>query len=82
MELERISGWHDILCKLLADGKPFATACAFAQIPAARVYNEMNLNVEFKKRVDRAKAAGRGEGLDEGPGGAIGGARGSSTPTL
>lgn len=74
VQLERISGWHDIFCRLLAEGKPFATACAFAQIPATRVYNEMGNDAKFKARVERAKAEGRGEG--EGfSGGAVTGVR-------
>jgi hypothetical protein len=65
VQLQRVSGWHDILCALLEQGKPFSTACAFANIPASRVYNEMKLDPVFEKRVKNAEKAGRGEG---GPG--------------
>jgi len=79
MALERISGWHDIFCRLLEEGKPFATACAFAQIPAMRVYNEMGNDPKFKQRVERAKLAGRGE-VEGASGGAITGARMAPMP--
>lgn len=74
VQLERISGWHDILCKVLADGVPFSAACMTAMIPAARVYNEMNLDPKFKQRVESAQRYGRGErGDDAGVCGAING---------
>ena len=79
VQLERISGWHDIFCRLLSEGKPFATACAFANIPALRVYNEMGNDPKFKERVERAKKEGRGE--SEGmSGGAISGTRMAPMP--
>lgn len=81
VKLEPISGWHDIFCRLLEEGKPFATACAFAQIPATRVYNEMGMNAGFKKRVEVAQKAGRGEN-DGQEGGAISGVHSVSTPRL
>lgn len=55
-------GWHDNLIKQIEGGRPFASACAFAGVPAARVFNEMDMHPEFKKRVEAAKAYGRGEG--------------------
>lgn len=75
VELVRVSGWHDILVRLLEQGQPFATACANAQVPATRVFNEQGLNPEFKKRCERAMQAGRrnSSGSAGGNGGKISG---------
>ncbi len=61
MELERVSGWHDILINLIEQGQPLATACANARVPMTRVFNEESINSKFKQRMDRAKKVGRGE---------------------
>lgn len=66
VQLQRISGWHDIFVKLLEQGQPFATACANSRMPAERVFNEMGQNAEFKERVERAKLRGRGQDTQSG----------------
>jgi len=61
VQLERISGWHDIIVDLLEQGQPLAMACGNAGIPMTRLYNEMGLDTKFKGRVERAQRVGRGE---------------------